>query len=485
MSLSSHPESHPQSPPRTKPEDKVPVTAKVAYGLGTALDMWGHWLYPSVAYAVFNIYLGVNPAWVGIALMLNRLLDAISDPFFGWLSDNTRSRFGRRRPFLLFGGIAAGVGLPMLFLFVSPDWSQKQIFIYMIVSSVLYVPLMSAFNMPFQSLGTEMTPDYNERTSVMSFKGAIQKVTEIGNFCALQFATMALFNDASGKANTLRGMQVYTCILGGIMALIGIIMFFAVKERYYAQVTSRNQEKVKLSEAFFETLKSRPFRLQVGFTMAFALGNSMVGTLGYYATVYVVAKGDQVMGNAWNTWMGVSSSIGGIIGATVIAAAANRFGKREAAIGTCIAAYFAFGGTWFFYNPNIPFLQVFASGGMALVCAGIWMLSSSMLADVMDHDELNTGKRREGSFNACSSYTQKLGLSIGAASAGIILSLTGFDAKLEGAQTEQTLTMIRVFLAGIPIVGATLALIIVYRFPLTRQRMAEIRRELELRRGKV
>lgn len=126
MSFQSSSESPPQTPPRTKPEDKVAVSAKVAYGLGTALDMWGHWLYPSVAYAVFNIYLGVNPAWVGIALMLNRLLDAVSDPFFGWLSDNMRSRFGRRRPFLLFGGIAAGVGLPMLFLFVSRTGARSR-----------------------------------------------------------------------------------------------------------------------------------------------------------------------------------------------------------------------------------------------------------------------------------------------------------------------------------------------------------------------
>src|SRR5688500_4133321 len=110
----------------TAAEDRVPLPQKIVYGLGTVHDMWGHWLYHTIAYLVFNIYLGMSPALVGIALMLNRLFDAFSDPFFGWLSDNTRSRFGRRRPFLLIGGILAGVLLPGLFL-VTPGWGATHL----------------------------------------------------------------------------------------------------------------------------------------------------------------------------------------------------------------------------------------------------------------------------------------------------------------------------------------------------------------------
>lgn len=474
------------------PRDRVPTGTKVAYGLGTALDMWGHWLYPSVAFAVFNIYLGVDPKLIGWALALNRLFDAISDPFFGWLSDNTRSNWGRRRPFILVGGILAGVGLPMLFMFVSPGWSERQIFAYMLLTSMIYVPLMSSFNMPFQSMGAEMTPDYNERTSVMSFKGGIQKIMEIGNFCALQFATWAGLKFATtapgtgAKANTLLGMQIYTCVLGGLMAVFSIIMFFAIKERYYDYVLTVKQERVKLKEAFFETLKCRPFRIQLLFTMAFALGNSMVGTLGYYATVYVVCNGNEVDGNGWNTYMGIAGSVGGILGASMIAQFANRFGKREAAIFTCMLAYVAYGATWWLYNPTHQWMQVFASGGIALVCAGFWMLSGSMGADVMDYDELNTGKRREGSFSACSSYTQKLGLSLGALVSGYVLPFVGFDAKLPGGvQTAETIFGIKAFLAGIPILGVTVALLLVLRFPLTKEKVAEIRAALEARRGRI
>lgn len=138
----------------TAPEDRVPVVQKIGYGLGTFIDMWGHWLYPGLANQVFNIYLGVSPALVGLALMINRLFDAVSDPVFGWLSDNTRTRFGRRRPYILVGSILAGLGLPLLF-FVTPGWGATHLrlaslsfevsnyFWFMLVSSALYIPVMS------------------------------------------------------------------------------------------------------------------------------------------------------------------------------------------------------------------------------------------------------------------------------------------------------------------------------------------------------
>src|SRR4029077_19317441 len=132
-------------------------------GLGTFHDMWGHWLYHTLAYAVFNIFLGVSPALIGTALIFNRLWDAFSDPLFGWWSDNARTRFGRRRPFILVGGVLAGLMLPVLFL-APRGLIENQYFWFMILSSGVYIPVMSCFNMAFQSLGSEMTPDYHERT---------------------------------------------------------------------------------------------------------------------------------------------------------------------------------------------------------------------------------------------------------------------------------------------------------------------------------
>ncbi len=473
----------------TAPEDRVPVVQKVGYGLGTFVDMWGHWLYPGLANQVFNISLGMSPALVSTALMINRLFDAVSDPVFGWLSDNTRTRFGRRRPYILVGAILAGIGLPLLF-FVSPGWGStlglSNYFWFMLVSSFFFIPVMSCFNMPYQSLGAEMTPDYNERTSVMSFKNGMQKIPEVAMFFALQFTTLPFFIDkASGKPNLLRGAQVYCMILGVIMVLVGVGVFAIVRERYYHRVTEQHQGKVSIRETLYETLSCRPFRIQLLMRMTYALGTSMVGALGYYDTVYYVCRGDIVTATKWNTLMGISGMVFGFAGIPTFALIAKKFGKRSGLMAVLGSAIFAFIGTWWFYNPAIPWIQIFASGLIAFTGAGFWTLEGSIAADVIDADELTSHKRREGAFYSCASWITKLGMALGAGASGFILAATGFDAKLEGAQSEHSLLMIRVFLAVIPIIGLVLAMTALARFPLSPEKMAEIRAELEARRGKV
>ena len=185
---------------------RLPMSQKIGFGLGSILDMWGHWLYPSLAFQVFNIFLHVAPGLISTVQMIKIFIDAGSDAIFGWISDNTRTRYGRRRPFILVGGILAGIGLPLMFA-VGRGWTDTQYFIFMLVSMVIYVPVMSCFNMPWNSLGAEMTPDYHERTTVMAIRNAIQKGPELAMFFAAQFTTLAIFNQPNGKPDILRGAQ--------------------------------------------------------------------------------------------------------------------------------------------------------------------------------------------------------------------------------------------------------------------------------------
>lgn len=537
----SEPVSAPTAEHATAPEDRVPLGQKVAYGLGTTLDMWGNWLYPGIVWPVFQIFLGVPPWLVSLALMLNRLFDAVSDPFFGWLSDNTRTRWGRRRPFILIGSLAAGLTLPGL-VWVTPGWGSLTVlgveipnyFWYMVASSAIYITIVSCFNVPWQSLGAELTPDLKERTSVFSFKTGLQKLPELGLFAAAAFATSTVWNDArgdqvgerlglmidrttgwfasifgslfggewsrlgaelanpfgwstpaEGTTNTLLGAQVYTTILGAIMIIVGLIIFFSVRERYYHTVVERKQSRINISDTIWKTLRCRPFRANLSMAFAYAMSTSMVGTLGYYATVYYVCAGDVSRGSSWNFWMGLSNTVIGFLGVPVYAFIANRVGKKQGMMWVQLSAIVVFISTWWLYTPDLRWLQLFASGFIAFTGAGFWMLYGSIGADVIDYDELEHGKRREGAFTACGQWIMKVGQAIGIGCSGVVLSATGFDEALGGNQTAHAIFNIRFFLAAIPVVGLIIALIILSRFGLTDDKVRRIRRELEARRGQV
>ena len=515
------------------PEDRVPIRQKIAYGLGTANDMWGNWLYPTMVWPVFNMFLHVSPVLVSTALMVNRLIDAASDPFFGWISDNTRSRFGRRRPYILIGSILAGITLPMLMM-VSPNWAENTLFIYMLISSAIYITITSSFNMPYQSLGNELTPDYTERTILFAYKGSIQKISEIASFAFAMFATStvwigATFTDApakvkelfllfsswmgdafkslfsfdiasiveaaknpfywntgiEGEPNVLLGGQVFTIGIGFMMVLVGIIVFFNVKERYYAKVVESNQEKISLSETIYKTLKCRPFRSQLAMSLSYGLSTSMLGSLGYYITVYYVCGGNITTGSAWNFGMGLAGMLCGLIGVPTYAYVARLFGKRASMMIVQISAILVFIASWWLYNPAIPWLQFFASGGIAFTQGGFWSIYGAIGADVIDYDELETHKRREGAFAATGTYIMKVGLALGIFMSGVVLTWTGFDAALGSNQAVDTLINIRLAFAAIPIAGLILAFVALLKFPLTREKMEEIRTELEARRGLV
>jgi len=464
--------------------DRLPMRQKVGFGLGSFLDMWGHWLYPSLAFHVFNIFLGVAPGLISTVQMIKIFIDAASDAIFGWISDNTRTRYGRRRPFILIGGVLAGIGLPLMFA-VGKGWTDTQYFIFMLVSMVIYVPIMSCFNMPWVSLGSEMTPDYHERTTVMAIRNAIQKLPELAMFFAAQFTTLAIFNDPdTGKPDILRGAQTYCAILGAIMVALSIAIFLMVRERYYEKLVSRTQTHIPFADTLWRTLRCKPFRHVLLMALAYGIGTAMVGALGYYATVYYVCQGDIVLATKWNTAMGLAGMAFGFAGIPFFTWIARKHGKRTALATVLSMAICAFIGDWWLYDPERPYLQLFACGFVAFTGAGFWTLYGATIGDVVDFDESQTGQRREGSFSACQSWITKVGIALGVGASGWILQFTGFDSK-QPIQTPEAIFWIRILLSGIPVIGLVLALIAILRFPLTEARMLQIRGELEATRGTV
>jgi len=312
--------------------------------------------------------------------MVARLFDAFTDPLFGWLSDNTRSRWGRRRPFILFGSIAAGIALPCLFLAsrswdASAPWTYNRLFWFMLASAFFYAPIISLYNMPYGSLGSELTPNYHERTSVMAFKAVMQKISGVYMAFAWWFANLPLFADpATGRPNVLRGVQWAAALAGLLMIAAGFANFFFVKERYY--VKAARQPKTHFWRTLGETFRSRPFLVLLAIGVVFVVPTTMLGGLSQYVGTYCAFHGDQAIMSYYYAWGSVGYLVCGIMGVLAAGWIARHHGKRKALLFTLATGIFAYGSSWWMYRPGNGWLIVlntaltgFSSGWCCRRCA--------------------------------------------------------------------------------------------------------------------
>ncbi|MDX2185407.1 MAG: MFS transporter [Opitutaceae bacterium] len=472
-----------ETPKAAPVSDKVPLLAKISYSVGGINDLYGHWLYNTLAMAVFNIHLGLPPEKVGLALMITRLLDGFVDPVFGTLSDNTRTRFGRRRPFILIGSILSGLALPVMFM-ASPSWTHAQLFLFMVVSGLLYAPLISCFNMPYQSLGAEMTPDYHERTSLMSWRAMIQKLAGVGLNYALVVATLPFFNDASGKPDMLKGAQFACAVAGVLMIVCGVVNFAFVKERYYE--AARKQPKVPFLEAIRGMVRNRPYVILLGVALLFSGPTALVAQLAFYTIVYHVYTGDVTQSADLYFWAGAAYNIfGSFLGVPLTAVISRRLGKERTMKWLLFTGALSYLLSWWMFSPALPWGSVICYGLQGMTATGVWVILPSMVADTVDYDELHTSTRREGIYSSYASWTVKLGLSGSMYVSGLILAWSGFDSTLGGNQTPSAVFSIRLAFAVIPGVGLLIGWLLLFLYPLSSEKVSEMRAALERRRGAV
>ncbi|HWO12480.1 MAG TPA: MFS transporter, partial [Polyangiaceae bacterium] len=475
----SSPGSASAAPPAK--QERLPAATKVAYAMGGTTDIFGHWLYNGLVDPVFNVFLGVSPTRVAIVRAVMLAVDALTGPLFGWLSDNTRTRWGRRRPWILVGSIASGVALPCLFL-ARATWSADQIFWFMLGSAVLFSPIIAAYNTPYQSLGAELTPDYNERTTVMAYRGFTQKAAGAALQFGVWFATRPMWNDPiTGKPDIARGAMWWAAIAGVWMAVSGIANVLFVKERYYEKV--QNQGKAGPG-MFLDAVRCKPFLVLLGTALVYAIPTGLVGTLGFYALTYHVFGGDLAAASPTHAANGVAYMVGGFVGIIAAKRLAAAIGKQRTLFVTLVTGLVAFVSAWWCYTPAVPWLSNVATALNGLSATGLWVVLPSMQADVIDYDELQSGKRREGAYAATFSLFMKFGMVLSMVIGGPLLEMTGFDAKLP-TQSADAILGIRGLFVGIPTISLLIALVLIRLYPLGTERMAQIRRDLEARRGTV
>ena len=465
------------------PEDRVPYSQKFSYGIAGVVDILSVWVLVSVAYNVFNMDLKMSPTQVAIILMSLRLWDGIADPVMGWISDNTRTRWGRRRPYILIGAILAGVTYPLIWWFPR-GLTDGQIMGWVIGFGILFYTGFTIWAMPYQSLLMEMTPGYNERTRVAAVRGVFQTLAGLLVGFSWKLSLMECFY-VDGAQSPSNGMRYLSLGIAAIILLLGPIPAFFVKERYYESNLTKNQKKVSLLKGLMETLSCKPFLVMCGITILFLLGTSIFDSYGRYVGTYYVLGGDWDVASTYVVYGTVIYTAFSLAFIPVFRKLSERIGKTKCLAIAMLLVLASGLSTWFTNTPKLPPLMLLNTVFIGIGYAGLWLMIPSMQVDVVDYDELQTGERREGSFASIFSWVLKLSFCIGFLISGPLLEWTGFDAALEEPQPDRVYTNMRIGYLAIPSVALTLSLLLLKRFPLSKARVSEIREQLEARRGKV
>jgi GPH family glycoside/pentoside/hexuronide:cation symporter len=466
----------------TPPSERVPLTTNLAYGAAAMNNvLYGH-LPQHLATPIYVAMLGLSPLWVSMAMMIFRIYDAFTDPVMGWISDNTRSRWGRRRPYLFVGALLCGLTMPLMW-FVGPSWSSNLQIGWLIATGAVFFTCTTIFLVPYFSFFYEITPDYNERTRVSSYSAFFGKLATLIVGWAWFFTQLPYFKDADGQANPLLGAQALSIVLAVLTTGLGILPALFMKERFY-QVASR-QAKTSLTGDLKGTLRNKPFLILTAFAAFFATGTFLVWSLEFYARLYWVCQGDAVLAAKLGGSEATISTVLGFASIPVTLWFSRRCGKSNAmffAMALCIVSVVC---RWWVLNPNYPWVSLFSNALMAPALTCIWQIIPSMAADCVDYDELKTGTRNEGVYAATFSWFMKASFTVGLSLAGPVVIWCGFQSGKDITQTAEAIQAIRLCDALLPALILSVGLIAIRFYPLTAGRMAEIRGELEARRGEV
>lgn len=473
---------------KTAPEDRIKLTHKVAYGSGAFVNN----LLAAASggmMIVLNLGLGMNPALVGLLGALPRLTDAFTDPLMGYISDNTRTRWGRRRPYIFVGAIAAGLLFALLWQ-MPGGRSETFYFVWFLAGSILFYMGYTVFATPWVALGYELTPDYHERTRLMGTQNFTGQLAYVVSPWFLWIMNSGKFfpDQVSGAA----GLAVIVALVAiGFGILPAIVLRERMKDVAAAEGEAaglRRGFKSNMAEffrGFGVTMSNKPFlKLCLATFMVFN-GFMLIASFQFYVIIYFVAGGDQTAGAKYAGWAGTVGAICTFAVVAFVTWLGTRIGKRHAffvSIGLSIVGY---GLKWVCYNPEIPYLVILPAPLMAFGLGGLFTLIPSMIADVVDTDELKTHERREGMFGSIFWWMVKLGMSAALAGGGYLLNATGFDVALEGNQAARSIFLLRLFDAGIPMLSSAIAIWAIATFPITEAKAHEVRQELEHRRGRT
>ena len=442
----------------TAAEDRVPWNQLIAFGLGGLIPIALFNIVLQLVPLLGNISLGISAVWLGAILVLPRLWEALSDPVVGHLSDNARTRWGRRRPFILIGGIAVALS------FVAMWWVPRENFLRQYVASdagvmwlqlsfilgtlLVFFTACAVFEIPHGALGLEMSTDYHERTRLFSAKSFLGNFFAMGTPWLIFFASLEVFSGPGG--NLVDGMRYVSMIIAAVLAPMAVWWFFSLREPGFA--VAREQKKSNFFEDMHTTITNRTFLVLTAIIFTLAMGFNFVGSFANYITIFYLYGGDVraastllgITGTVWAVtalgavfplnWLGRRLGKSNTLLVAILLMCAAQLSKivcyHPGSLGTIelpagLATYFS-GQTLTIEGPYLILIPtMLLSAGMLM----FFTLGSSMVGDVCDEDELNTGTRSEGTYYSVFWWFIKMGTAFASFVMGALLVYTSFDER--------------------------------------------------------
>lgn len=418
---------------KTKREDKIQVTQLIAYGAGGIIPIALFNIAGILVGLMGNISLGLNAFWLGVILIIPRLWDAVSDPIIGHLSDNTRTRWGRRRPFLLIGGILVAVFFVAMWWIPKGDmvrlwfpseagfqWFQLS---YILFTLLLFYTACTIFEIPHGALGMEMTTDYHERTRLFSAKSFVGNLFAMSTPWLFALASMEIFKGPGG--NEADGMRYVSLMIAGILIPLSFWWTYKLREPGFVRVAK--QKKTPFWSDMKHTISNKNFIMLTLTIFTLAMGFNFVNLLGSYIPIFYVFGGDKVAGAYLLGINGTVWAVTGLLAVFPLNWISPKLGKRKTLVLAILLMALAQLSKIVCYNPSYPYLIVIPT---ILLSAGMlffFTLGSSMVGDICDEDDLNTGTRTEGSFYSVFWWFIKMGTALASFVAGALIVFTMFD----------------------------------------------------------
>ena len=429
--------------------------------------------------------LGFSGWMWSLVFLFPRIFDAITDPIMGFISDNTKSKWGRRRQYVLIGGILMGLAYIFMWQLSKADGVEYNFWYFFLWSLVFYLGL-TIFSVPYVAMGYEMSDDFHERTNIMAIAQFIgQWAWVIAPLFWIIMYDESWFPSADVAVKELAIWVAIPCAICAMVPAIFIKSDSTLNEDY-EPLNSANigNSVMKIFESFVAAFKIKEFRKLCGATFLIFNAFNTVAALTFFVIVYKLFNGDAGASGIWVSMFGCLGALGTtFIVIPAVAWMSKKLGKKKAFMLSQSISLVGYIMLYFLFIPGKPWMYIIALPFFSFGIGSLFTIMMSMTADVIDIDEINTGKRREGIFGAIYWWMVKVGYGIAGALSGVIITVVGFNSDLATTDQQAAVDGLHAFFCFFPMVGTILAMLIMRNYSITEERAAEIRAELEKRKN--